>query len=66
MFVTLGEGWSGFGPKQPEGLTPKMANIVPGSPIALEGMPPTDGLLADGHLCAWWAAVYGVHRVGHD
>ena len=52
MFVTLGEGWSGFGPKQPEGLTPKMANIVPGSPIALEGMPPTDGLLADGHLCA--------------
>ena len=25
-----------------------MANIVPGSPIALEGMPPTDGLLADG------------------
>ena len=52
MFVTLGEGWSGFGPKQSEGLTPKMANIVPGSPIALEGMPPTDGLLADGHLCA--------------
>ena len=24
-----------------------MANIIPGSPIALEGMPPTDGLLAD-------------------
>ena len=23
-----------------------MANIVPGSPIALEGMPPKDGLLA--------------------
>ena len=23
-----------------------MANIIPGSPIALEGMPPTDGLLA--------------------
>ena len=23
-----------------------MANIVPGSPIAFEGMPPTDGLLA--------------------
>ena len=23
-----------------------MANIVPGSPIALEGMPPTDGPLA--------------------
>ena len=23
-----------------------MANIIPGIPIALEGMPPTDGLLA--------------------
>ena len=23
-----------------------MANIVPGSPVALEGMPPTNGLLA--------------------
>ena len=30
----------------PAGLTPKVANIIPGSPIALEGMPPTDGLLA--------------------
>ena len=28
------------------GLTPKVANIIPGSPIAFEGMP-TDGLLAD-------------------
>ena len=27
-----------------------MANIVPGRPIALEGMPPTDGLLA-GFVC---------------
>ena len=27
-----------------------MANIVPGSPIALEGMPPTDGLLG-GTVC---------------
>ena len=27
-----------------------MANIVPGRPIALEGMPPTDGLLA-GIVC---------------
>ena len=27
------------------GLTPKVANIIPGSPIAFEGMP-TDGLLA--------------------
>ena len=46
MFVALGEGWLGFGPKRPAGLTPKVANIVPGSPIALEAMPPTDGLLA--------------------
>ena len=27
-----------------------MANIVPGSPAALEGMPPTNGLLA-GIMC---------------
>ena len=47
MFITLGEG---FGPKLPAGLTPKVANIIPGSPIALEGMPPTDGLLA-GIVC---------------
>ena len=50
MFITLGEGWQGFGPKQPAGLTPKVANIIPGSPIALEGMPPTGGLLA-GIMC---------------
>jgi len=31
-------------------LTPKVANIVPGSPIALKRMPPTDGLLA-GIVC---------------
>ena len=48
MFVTL-EGWQGFGPKQPAGLTPKVANIIPGSPIAFEGMS-TDGLLV-GILC---------------
>ena len=46
MFVTLGDGWSGFRPKGPAGLTPKVANTIPRSPIALEGMPPTDGLLA--------------------
>ena len=46
MFVTLEEGWLEFGPKWTEGLTPKVANIIPGSPTALEGMPPTDGLLA--------------------
>ena len=50
MFVTLGEEWQGFGPKQPAGLTPKVANIIPGSPVALEGMPPTDRLLA-GIVC---------------
>ena len=50
MFVTLGEGWQGFGLKQPAGLTPKVENIIPRSPIALEGMPPTDGLLT-GIVC---------------
>ena len=48
MFVTL-ERWQGFGPKRPAGLIPKVANIIPGSPIAFEGMP-TDGLLA-GIVC---------------
>ena len=38
-----------FGPKEAAGLTPKVANIIPGSPIAFEGMP-TDGLLA-GIVC---------------
>ena len=46
MFVTIREGWQGFGPKRPAVLIPKVANIIPGSPIALEGMPPTDGFLA--------------------
>ena len=36
--------------QQSAGLTPKVANIVPGSPVALEGMPPIDGLLA-GIVC---------------
>ena len=45
MFVTL-EVWQRFGPKRPAELTPKVANIIPGSPIALEGMPPADELLA--------------------
>ena len=39
-----------FGPKRPAGLTPKVVNIIPGSPIALEGMPPPDELLA-GIVC---------------
>ena len=38
-----------FGPKWPAGITPKVAH-VPGSPIALEELPPTDGLLA-GIVC---------------
>ena len=36
---------AGIWAKWPAGLTPKVANIIPGSPSALEGMPPTDGLL---------------------
>ena len=49
MFVTLGEGWKGFGPKQPAGLTLKVANFIPGSPVVFEGMP-ADGLPA-GTVC---------------
>ena len=49
MFVTFGERWEGFGPKWPAGPTPKVANIIPRSPISFEGMP-TDGLLA-GIVC---------------
>ena len=49
MLVNLREGWYGFGPKQTARLTPKVSNIIPGSPIAFEGMP-TDGLLA-GTVC---------------
>ena len=47
MFATFGEGWQGFGAKWPAELTLKVANTIPGNPIALEEMPPTDGLLAD-------------------
>ena len=49
MFVTLGEGWWGFGPKRPAGPTPKVANIILGSPVVFEGMP-ANGLLA-GIVC---------------
>ena len=59
MFVTLGKGWWGFGPKGPAGLTPKVANIIPGSQIALEGMPPTGGLLA-GIVCLSPALVHSL------
>ena len=34
-----------MGPNSLQG-TPKVANIISGTPIALEGMPPTGGLLA--------------------
>ena len=37
-------------PKWPVALTPKEANIFPGSPVALEGMQPADGLLT-GIVC---------------
>ena len=36
--------------QQSAGLTPKVANIVPGSSVALERMAPTEGLLA-GFVC---------------
>ena len=39
-----------LGPKRPAGITHKVANVIPGSPVVLEGMPPTDGLLA-GIVC---------------
>ena len=39
-----------FGLKQPAGLIPKVASIIPGSPISFEGISPTDGLLA-GIMC---------------
>ena len=39
-----------MGPKRPAGLNAKMANIISGSPVALEGMPPTDVPLA-GTVC---------------
>ena len=47
MFVTLGDRWQGFGPAE---LTLKVGDIIPGSPISLEEMSPTDGLLA-GIVC---------------
>ena len=40
---------AGIWAKWPAGLTPKVANIIPGCPTALEGMP-GDGLLA-GIVC---------------
>ena len=49
MLVNLREEWYGFGPKQTARLTPKVSNIIPGSPTPLEGRP-TDGLLA-GTVC---------------
>ena len=39
-----------MGPKRLAGLNAKMANIISGSPVALEGMPPTDVPLA-GTVC---------------
>ena len=35
-----------MGPNGLQSLTPKVANITQGSPISLDGMPPTDGFLA--------------------
>ena len=36
--------------QRPAGLTSKVANVIPGRPIALEWMPPTDKILA-GIVC---------------
>ena len=44
-------------------LTPKVVNIIPGSPIALEGMPPTNGLLA-GVVCLSPALVGSLRNAG--
>ena len=41
-----------------------MANIIPGSPIALEEMPPIDGLLA-GIVCLSPALVGSLRNVAH-
>ena len=38
-----------MGPNGLQGLTPEVANIIPGSPVAFEGRP-TDGLVA-GNVC---------------
>ena len=35
-----------MGPNGLQSLPPKVANITQGSPISLEGIPPTDGFLA--------------------
>ena len=41
-----------------------MANIIPGSPIALEEMPPIDGLLA-GIVCLSPSLVGSLRNVAH-
>ena len=53
-----------MGPNGPAGLTPKMANIILVSPIALEEMPPIDGLLA-GIVCLSPALVGSLRNVAH-
>ena len=47
-YVCKEKGGKGLDPNV--ALTPKEANIFPGSPVALEGMPPTDELLT-GVVC---------------
>ena len=50
MFVAIGKVYNGLGTNLLQDYLSKWQNIVPVSPIDLEGMPPTNGLLA-GIVC---------------
>ena len=50
MFAAIGKGRKGLGPNSFQDSLSKWRNIVPIRPIDLEGMPPTNGLLA-GTVC---------------
>ena len=50
MFAAIGKGRKGLGPNSFQDSLSKWRNIVRIRPIDLEGMPPTNGLLA-GTVC---------------
>ena len=50
MFAAIGKGRKGLGPNSFQDSLSKWRNIVRIRPIDLEGMPPTNGLLA-GIMC---------------
>ena len=50
MFAAIGKVRKSLGPNSFQDYLSKWQNIVPISPIDLEGMPPTNGLLA-GVVC---------------